>query len=112
MDTDLSQYDPDAEQARRQRAAADQANKASTLVDDLRWVMSSPRGRRFVAWLLEFSGVRRPSFHNSGSVTAFNEGQRNVGQAVLGQVEEHCFDNYLKLLEEQRAFPPKKETAK
>lgn len=107
MDTETS-YDPDALQAQRQRAAQEQSNAAATQAEDMQWVMSSPRGRRTVAWLLEFTGVRRPSFHNSGSVTAFNEGQRNVGLALLAQVEEHCHTNFLKLLEEQRGA--KRET--
>lgn len=89
-------------EAQRAKATVDAANADRTFVEDLRWVMSSPRGRRFVWWLLSLAGVRRLSFNNSGSVTAFNEGQRNVGLAVEGQVVEHCHGSYLTMLTEQQ----------
>lgn len=100
MNTDLL----DANELENQRAklAADQANAERTFVEDLRWVMSSPRGRRVMTWLLAFTGVKRSSFNNSGSVTAFNEGQRNVGIAIDAHLSEHCHDQYLTMLNEQR----------
>lgn len=101
MNTELPLQDLELE-AQRARANAEQANVDRTFVEDLRWVMSSPRGRRFARWLLAFAGVRRLSFHNSGSVTAFNEGQRNVGLAFEGLLTEHCHDSYLTMLSEQQ----------
>lgn len=89
-------------ETQRAKALADQANADRTLTEDLRWLMSSPRGRRFMWWLLSQTGLYRPSFNNSGSVTAFNEGQRNVGLAVLGHVTDRCHDRYLEMLTEQQ----------
>lgn len=87
--------------ARRKRET-DEANAEKTFVADLVWIMSSPRGRRFMWWLLSLCGVNRISFNNSGSITAFNEGQRNVGLAVQAKVSEHCHGSYLTMLDEQR----------
>jgi hypothetical protein len=99
MKSDLLDGDSEAE-----RAAFEQtkANAERTFVEDVKWVMSSPRGRRFVWWLLSLTGTRRSSFNNSGSVTAFNEGQRNVGLAVEAQIIDNCHQSYLTMLEEQR----------
>lgn len=106
MNTPLMQEASELE-AQRAQAAADQANAERTFVSDLQWVMSSPRGRRFMAWLLGFTGIRRSSFNNSGSVTAFNEGQRNVGLAIEGHLLEHCHGSYLTLLDEQQKLKAK-----
>lgn len=79
---------------------ADNARK--TFVEDVRWLMSSPRGRRLVWWLLSKSGVSRTSFNNSGSVMAFNEGQRNIGLMLQAEVLEASPDAYMTMLQEQR----------
>lgn len=101
MNDDLPLQDADMEAARK-RAADEAALAEQNLAGDLKWLMSSPRGRRFMRWLLGFCGVRRLSFNNSGSVTAFNEGQRNVGLALEANLLEHCHGSYLTMLEEQQ----------
>lgn len=58
-------------------------------INDLRAVLSSASGRRFVWRLLERSGVFRSSFNAvSDSYTAFNEGRRNLGLRVLNDILE------------------------
>lgn len=52
--------------------------------------------------LLEETGVYRSSFNHSGSVMAFNEGQRNVGLRLLSQILVHAPGSYALLLEEQK----------
>jgi hypothetical protein len=36
------------------------------------------------------TGLYRTSFHSSGSVTAFNEGQRNIGLMLNAAILDHC----------------------
>jgi hypothetical protein len=98
VNTDLL---PDTE-AERKRIETAQADAERTLGDDFRWLMTSPRGRRLARWILETTGVHRSSFHNSGSVTAFNEGQRNVGLVVLSKLMEHAHPGYLQMLDEHQ----------
>ncbi|CAB4161432.1 hypothetical protein UFOVP728_49 [uncultured Caudovirales phage] len=86
--------------AEAQRRQAENASK--TLIEDVRWLMSSPRGRRLVWWLLGKCGVNRTSFNNSGSVMAFNEGQRNIGLLLQGEVIEASPEAYMTMLTEQR----------
>jgi hypothetical protein len=87
----------------QQAAAKTKAdNDSRTMVDDIKWLMSSPRGRRLVWWMLSITGVFRTSFNASGSVTFFNEGSRNIGLQLLAKVQEHCIDRYVEMLAEQR----------
>ena len=79
------------------------ANAQRTHAEDLKWLMSSPRGRRITWWLLEKAGVNRTSFNNSGSVMAFNEGQRNMGLMLQAQVLDAAPDRYFEMLTEGRS---------
>lgn len=71
-------------------------------VEDIKWLMSSKRGRRMVHRLLESAGVFRISFHTNALQMAFNEGNRNQGNALLALVTNHCPDRYLELLTEAK----------
>ncbi len=68
---------------------------------DLRLVMSSVEGRRFVWRLLEKAGVFRTSFTGNSS-TFFNEGMRNMGLMVLGDVHEAAADAYIVMMNESK----------
>lgn len=69
---------------------------------DLRWLMEQKRGRRVVWRILEEAGIYRSVFHTSGSVMAFNEGQRNAGLRLLDQVMRAAPQQYMTMLEEHR----------
>lgn len=70
-------------------------------LDDVLALMRSPSGRRFVWRLLSLCGVYQTSFTgNSG--TFFNEGQRNVGLQVLGDVHETALDEFLVMMKEAK----------
>lgn len=69
--------------------------------EDITWLMSSKRGRRIVFRLLGYSGIYDTSFNTNSQVTAFNEGRRNEGLRLLGQVSQFCPENYLKMLREK-----------
>ena len=69
-------------------------------VDDLKWVMSNKRGRRFVAGLLERAGVFRTSFNTNALQMAFNEGNRNEGLRLIALLTAECPDRYAEMLKE------------
>lgn len=71
-------------------------------LQDFKTVMGTPAGRRVLNDLLVFCGVFRTSFNNSGSVTSFNEGHRNVGLKILADIEESGSDE-LHLLAKKEA---------
>ena len=68
---------------------------------DLRSVMDSVEGRRFVWRLLSQAGVFRTSF-TGNSTTFFNEGMRNMGLIVLADVQEACASQYLVMMNESK----------
>ena len=54
--------------------------------DDLRWLLSGPRGRRIVYRDLEEAGVFRSVFNTNAMAMAFAEGRRNAGLQKLARV--------------------------
>ena len=90
----------------QERDAADMAErnrKAAELeIDDLKWLMSNKRGRRFVFRVLERAGVWRLSFNTNALSMAFNEGQRNEGLRLMANITAHCPDRYTEMLEESK----------
>lgn len=92
---------------------ADQARTAATSAEeerqrqereqnDLRWVMSSKQGRRFIWRRLSRAGVFQPSFNTNNAVMAFNEGNRNAGLEMLNEIMEACPERYTEMLNEQK----------
>lgn len=63
---------------------------------DLKVVMSSPEGRRFVWRMLGDAGVFRPSFvAGSADITFFNEGSRNFGLILLTEIMAELPESFL-----------------
>lgn len=92
------------------KAQADRANEIDRIAqeqadNDLRAVMATASGRRFVWGLLAECGLYRLSYHPSALIH-FNEGQRSIGLSLLGRVTGVCPDEYLLMqgeaIEEQR----------
>jgi hypothetical protein len=90
--TDPSTQEPD----RSRRAIARQVEVA-----DWKWLLSSKQGRR-IAWrLLDRAGVFRTSF-TGNSETFFNEGRRDMGLFILGEIQAHSPDAFALMLTESR----------
>ncbi len=90
----------------QERAKLDEDDRAALAlqieIDDLKWLMSNKRGRRFVFRLLERAGVWRISFNTNALTMAFNEGMRNDGLRLLAQLNEHCQARYTDMLKESK----------
>lgn len=86
----------DGSQARAAQSAKDQR------LSDMALLLSTRPGRRFVWGLMSDCGIFRTSFDNSGSVTAFNEGRREIGLRVLADVNDAAPDQYLVMLRESK----------
>lgn len=71
------------------RARDVEARAAATRLNDLREVLSSRAGRRFVWRLLEDCGIYRSTFREAKpDVTAFLEGQRALGLQYFAEIQE------------------------
>lgn len=89
--------DPEVEAA--QAAETDRAKRKQE-VEDIKWLMAHAQGRRFVARLLAETGLFRTSFHTSGSVMALNEGRKQIGYFVQGELMDIDPNAYMKMLKE------------
>ena len=69
---------------------------------DIKWLMSSKRGRRLVWRLLEQAGVFRSSFNTNAMGMSFSEGNRNYGLKLLDQVHTLCPELYPTMIKEQK----------
>lgn len=90
----------DPEQVARAEEVA--KNRRETELADVRWLLADPRGRRFFWRYLEQCGVFRTSFTGS-SETFFREGARNVGLAMMADLEEADPQAYVTMLTEAKA---------
>lgn len=68
--------------------------------DDVKKVMATESGRRFVWGLLDQAGVFRISFTGEVNSTIFNEGNRNSGLSLFNDVLKFCPELYLKMAAE------------
>lgn len=71
--------------------------------DDLRAVMGTPQGRRFVWALLTDARVYSTSFRHGEPVESavFREGERNAGLKLLDRLHRTCADLYSLMVREQ-----------
>jgi hypothetical protein len=69
---------------------------------DLDYILQSPRGRRWLYTLIYDTChiERRSHVPGDPDSTAFNEGGRMVGQALLDQVKARDYGAYIKMMEE------------
>jgi hypothetical protein len=98
FDTFDIQAQQDAQEEARRKAEA----RVRLEIDDLKWLMSSKRGRRIMYGNLERAGVYRLSFHTNALQMAFNEGGRNEGLMQLARLMEHCPEMHALMLKERK----------
>ena len=68
-------------------------------IEDLRTILKQPYGRRFVWRWLERAGVFHQSFiQGEPDSTAFNEGRRSLGNALLSEVLEIRPESYMEMM--------------
>lgn len=93
--TDLMRQERDAE---ADEAKARESRRRE--VDDLRWLLANPQGRRIASRMLAETGVFRSSFNHSGSVMAFSEGRRQIGLWLTAELMEASPEGYFKVLKQ------------
>ena len=69
-------------------------------IDDLREVLKRPSGRRFAYKVLSECGVFKASFSQNSLTIAFNEGKRDIGLALLADLNEAEPMAYTQMLQE------------
>lgn len=87
---DFNPTDVAAIEAQRKEAKERSRFERQVELDDLKWLMSSKRGRRIVWRLLSATGVYRQSYTGNGSDTFFREGARSIGLQLVEKL--HAID--------------------
>lgn len=72
-------------------------------IEDLKFVLSIPQGRRFVRGLLADCGEHRSSFHTNAIQMSFNEGVRNVGLKLKARIIRASPEWLVELLQSDQA---------
>ncbi|TXH18502.1 MAG: endopeptidase [Hyphomicrobiaceae bacterium] len=100
----MSNHDPldirGQDKAKADRSIRDKLAR-DTEESDLKWLMSSKRGRRIIWRQLDRAGVFRLSFNTNAMQMAFAEGNRNEGLRTLAAIQTHCPELYLVMVKEQ-----------
>lgn len=100
METGYDPSDLNSQEAKRADTNIKARLAKETEEDDLKWLMSSRRGRRIVWRLLDQAGVFRSSFSTVAMQMAFNEGYRNFGNRMLALINTNCSDLYNQMTKE------------
>ena len=88
------------EQLKEQRDAIRQSREILAR-SDFKSVVDTPEGRRVLRLILAQCGNAQISFrHGDQHLTAFKEGQRNIGLWLMNQLETYFPDQYIQLLTE------------
>ena len=102
MTGDRDILDQDAQEADAAEAVAKARRQRNLELDDLRQVMATKQGRRFMWRLLGECGVMRQSFSTDASLMSFNEGRRSIGIPQVADLMQHAPEKYELMLSEHR----------
>lgn len=86
-------------QSVKEHEAKDRRRREREL-DDVRHILASEEGRRFVWRYLGITGVFQTSFTGS-SETFFKEGQRNVGLKLIDDITQAEPESLIKMMKEK-----------
>jgi len=95
----MSFYDDDIKKKNRDQRK-DFLRKHDRDIDDLRKIIKTPEGRRFVWKILSECSIYKASFTLNSMQTAFNEGRRDIGLALLADLNEADTFAYAKMQQE------------
>lgn len=96
---DNDPYDVEARTAQKDRKDEKRRLAAYNRVEDLRWLMATPRGRRFIYQLLERTGLRKEPM-TGNSQTFYNLGALAIGRELEGEIFAYASEQYLLMITE------------
>lgn len=88
----------DKSQVAAARKAAEERRRQE--LNDVRRIMHTEEGRRFMWGLLSRAHMYHTSFDPNNYKTVFNEGERNIGLQYVAQIHEACAHQYAVMVEE------------
>lgn len=107
----ISDFDPtdlkSQDERLRQNRTVEQSRAARQDMD-LKALLETDLGRRFVWRILSESAVLHSSFEPNAMTMAFKEGRKSLGYLLLGDIERVCPGLYLRMVEEARTHSAKR----
>ena len=79
---------------------AGERDKRLRELEDLRWLMQHPPGRRIVTRIFAQTGQSRTSFAIDMATMAFREGERNIGLWLKSEIDTAAPNGYLQMIRE------------
>ena len=98
----MDPFDLDAQELTRQQQETRSAIVRKVEAEDIKWLMSGPRGRRIVFRWLHRSGIWASSF-TGNSETFFREGRREMGLWLWTLLQVECLEEYGLMIQEAKA---------
>ena len=101
----MSDYDPtDLEQQAADSDLRSATAQLATESDDAGfvWLMSGPKGRRFVYRVLDRAGVLRTSWVPNALQMSMLEGQKQVGYWLFDMIQRLCPEGFNTMMQENR----------
>ena len=98
----MDPFDLDAQDLTRQQQETRNNLVRKTEAEDLKWLMSGPRGRRIVFRFLLRSGLWHSSF-TGNSETFYREGRREMGLWLWNLLQADCLEEYGLMIQEAKA---------
>ena len=81
-------------------------------INDIRRIIKSPDGRRFIWWILSQCHIFKISFNLNTKLEDFQEGERNIGLEVLNRLNEADIGAFAQLQNEYLSEKLSKEALK
>ena len=78
-------------------------------LDDVRDLMNTVAGSRFILRLISITGPYRSTFNPDQSTMSFLEGNRNFGCRIVSDLLEACPEQYVRLIAEAKINQQAKE---
>lgn len=81
----------------------DRTKEREKWLQDIRWVLSTPQGRRFYWGLMARCKAFKAEFVESTNLTYYRQGQRSVGVGMLDDLMDADAEKYLQMVQENSA---------
>lgn len=78
-------------------------------LEDLKAIMNTVQGSRFILRLLRITGPYQSRFHADARVHAFMDGERNFGCRIVADLLEACPEQYVRLIADAKINQAAKE---
>jgi len=98
-------------EAQNKKLTDEQKKERQKEIEDIRKILKTPEGRRFLWRIWSMAGMFREPFNPNSNNTGYNLGRMSIGRDILGDVNEADYTAFARIQQEYiSALLSKKET--